>query len=85
MTARNIPAVFWDRVILWCCEVCAHLALNHPDLEGEVPWTVLTGEEAPKEKILYDKYEVEDADRRTTVRVNASCLSVEEARFFVTS
>jgi hypothetical protein len=29
MNARNIPVVFWDRVIMWCAEVRSHMALNH--------------------------------------------------------
>ena len=44
MNARNIPAVFWDRVIMWCAEVRSHMALNHMELDGEVPATVISGD-----------------------------------------
>ena len=46
MIARNIPAVFWDRVVVWCAEVRSHLALNHFELDGEVPTTVIRGDTA---------------------------------------
>jgi hypothetical protein len=44
MNARNIPAIFWDRVIMWCAEVRSHMALNHIELDGEVPATVISGD-----------------------------------------
>eukprot|EP00980_Cylindrotheca_fusiformis_P018168 scaffold5886_cov93-Cylindrotheca_fusiformis.AAC.2 len=45
MNARNIPAVFWDRVIMWCAEVRSHMALRHHELDdGEVPATVISGD-----------------------------------------
>ena len=37
-------AIFWDRVIMWCAEVRSHMALNHMELDGEVPSTVISGD-----------------------------------------
>ncbi len=46
MNARNIPAIFWDCIIMRCAKVRSHMALNHIELDGEVPATVISGDTA---------------------------------------
>jgi hypothetical protein len=44
MNARNIPAIFGYRVAYYVVRRGSHMALNHIELDGEVPATVISGD-----------------------------------------
>ena len=46
MTARNIPKALWDRIFVYCIELRSHMALNHPNQEGECGATIMKGSTA---------------------------------------
>jgi hypothetical protein len=44
MTATNSPHVLWDRCLYLMAEIRSHTALEIPELQGDTPYTRLTGD-----------------------------------------
>lgn len=52
MVAMNVPAVLWDRCMMWVSEIRSHMHLGHLEQNGQVGTTCMTGNTADVSHIV---------------------------------